>query len=212
MIKAEVNVTGTIKKSAVVRTDKQGKPYIGFVLTVNLQNSQGETKPVDIYVNVPNGQQSELSQYIEGSRIAVSGMMDVHRKDDDIVLFLEANLLSQDEVGELDSIAGTMSFRGHLRNEKVYEERTTKKGNPFLLFSAYSSEKVGEEFVSTWVNFMRFPAKDAGIETIKPDWMTAEAHVEIKGTFELQVFKGRLSIGSMVKEMNLYVKPENVQQ
>lgn len=212
MIKAEVNVTGTIKKSAVVRTDKQGKPYIGFVLTTNLQNSQGETRSVDIYVNIPNGQQSELSHYIEGSRITVSGTMDVHRKDEDIVLFLEANLLSHENIGELDSISGIMSFRGHLRSEKVYEERTTKKGNPFLFFSAYSSEKVGEEFVSTWVNFMRFPVIDAGIETIKPEWMVGKAHVEIKGTFELQVFKGKLSIGSMVKEMNLYVKPENVQQ
>lgn len=36
MIKAEVNVTGTIKRGAVIRNDKQGKPYIGFVLTVNI--------------------------------------------------------------------------------------------------------------------------------------------------------------------------------
>lgn len=210
MIKADVNVTGTVKRSAVIRNDRQGRPYIGFVLTVNLQNRQGETKAVDIYVSIPGGQQSELQIYTEGTRVTVNGKMEVHRRNDDFVFYLEANLLDIEGVSSLDAISGTMMFRGHLRNEKVYEERMTKKGRPYLLFSAYSSEKVGEEFVSTWVNFMRFPEVGTGIDSVRPDWMVAKAHVEIEGSFDLRVFNGKLSLASIVKKMDPYVKPEYV--
>lgn len=136
MIKAEVNVTGTIKRGAVIRNDKQGKPYIGFVLTVNIQNRVGDMMPVDIYVSIPGGDQSSLQRYTEDTRVTISGTMEVRKRNDNLVFYLEANLLDVEDVSSLDAISGTMTFRGHLRNEKVYEERMTKKGRPFLLFSA----------------------------------------------------------------------------
>jgi hypothetical protein len=211
MIKAEVNVTGTIKRGAVIRNDRQGKPYIGFVLTVNIQNRVGDMMPADIYVSIPGADQGSLQRYTEGTRVTISGTMEVRKRNDNLVFYLEANFLDVEDVSSLDAISGTMTFRGHLRNEKVYEERMTKKGRPYLLFSAYSSEKVGEEFVSTWVNFMRFPEVGTGIESITPEWMTAKAHVQITGSFELGFYKGKLSLASIVKSMDPYVKPEYVQ-
>lgn len=104
-----------------------------------------------------------------------------------------------------------MSFRGHLRNDNVYEEKSSKSGKQYLRFSAYSAEKDGDNFVSTWVNFVRFPDKDADISTIKEDWMTAKAHVSIRGTLDLDVYKGKININSRVLEMSLYI-PQSMPQ
>lgn len=205
MIKAEVNVTGRIKRSAQIRTDKSGKPYLAFVMALSLPDPKTTSSEVDIFVSVPNGQQSELAMYTENTRVTVSGSLDVKKKDDKLALYLTANLLTTEGVADNDTITGELSFRGHLRNEKVYEEKSDKNGHPFLVFSAYSSEKVGENFVSTWINFMRFPEKDAGIETIKPDWMQPKARVSIKGDFKLDSYNGNVRISSRVSDMEQFV-------
>ena len=205
MIKAEVNVTGRIKRNAAIRTDKSGKPYVAFIMAVTLTDPKTTTNDVDIFVSVPDGTQADLAMYTENTRVTISGSMDVKKKDDNLALYLTANLLTTEGVAELDSITGELSFRGHLRNEKVYEEKSDKNGNPFLVFSAYSAEKVGENFVSTWVNFRRFPDKDAGIDTIKPAWMQPKARVSIKGDFQLESYNGKARISSRVREMEQYV-------
>lgn len=208
MIKANVNVTGTIKNSASVKTDRNGVPYLSFLLSVTLQDPKAGNKEIPIYVSVPCGQQSELSLYTQGKRAIIGGDMDVKMRDNELVCNLTANLISTEGVADVDSISGTLDFRGHLRNDNVYEEKKDKNGHPFLVFSAYSAEKVGQDFVSTWVNFMRFPEKDATIDTITPPFMKPKANVTVKGDFQLSSFNGKVRISSRVIEMNEYIKPE----
>jgi hypothetical protein len=43
-----------------------------------------------------------------------------------------------------DSVKGEIEFRGTVGNK--IEEKTDKKGNPYLVFSAFSSEKDGEGY------------------------------------------------------------------
>ena len=205
MIKAEVNVTGRITRSAVTRTDKNGNPYVAFAMSVRLNDPKSTVNEVEIFVSVPNGQQAELAMYTENTRVAISGSMDVRKKDENLAFYITANLITTEGVADTDRISGELSFRGHLRNEKVYEEKSDKNGNPFLVFSGYSAEKVGDGFVSTWINFMRFPEKDAGIETIKPAWMQPKAHVTIKGDFQLDSYNGKVRISSRVREMEQYI-------
>lgn len=214
MIKAETNITGTICRNAVVRTDKNNIPYLSFAMTVNMASSADQSiMPITVYVSVPNGQQNDLSLYVENKRISVYGTMDIHKKDDSLTFFLSAKHIITEGVSELDSFTGTMTFRGHLKTDNVYEEKTAKQnGKPYLRFSAYSAEKDGENFVSTWVNFVRFPQKDASLDSIKEEWMTAKAHVCIKGTLELEVYKGRININSRVLEMSQYVKQNSQEQ
>lgn len=209
MIKAEVNVTGRITRNAMIRTDKTGKPYVAFTVAVSLPDAKNVTNEVIIYVSVPNGQQTDLALYTENTRVTINGTLDVKKKDDNLVLYLTANLLSTEGVGDLDTISGELMFRGRLRSEKVFEEKSDKNGNPFLVFTAFSSEKVGENFISTWVNFMRFPEKDAGIDTIKPDWMQPKARVTVKGDFQLESYGGKVRIASRVREMEQYVSQPN---
>lgn len=202
MIKAEVNVTGRITRNAMIRTDKSGKPYVAFAMAVCLPDAKNTTNEIVIFVSIPNGQQADLSIYTENTRVAIGGTLDVRKKDENLVFYLTANLLTTEGVADLDTITGELSFIGHLRNDKVCEEKIDKNGNPFLLFSAYSSEKNGDNFISTWVNFRRFPEKEASIETIKPDWMQPKAHVSIKGDFQLESYGGRIRISSRVMDMS----------
>ena len=212
MIKAEVTMTGTISRSAVVRTDKNNHPFLSLLTTVQLKDEKQSTKNIDVFVSYPNGQQSDIALFVEGKRVQLSGTMDIRKKNDQLVFYLTASNLTTDNVNDLDAIAGTMQFRGHLKKENVYEEKKDKNGNAYLVFSAYSAEKVGEEFVSTWVSFMRFPEKDADIESIKPAWMTSKAHVTISGDMQITSYDGALRLACRVKDMNEYVKPNYPQQ
>ena len=206
MIKAEVNVTGTVKRNTGIRTDRNNNPYMSLILTVCLPDAKQTNHSIDVFVSLPNARQEDVYTYTEGSRLTVNGSMDFRKKEEELQFYLTGNLVSIENVTDLDAIGGTMTFRGHLKKENVYEEKNDKNGNPFLVFSAYSSEKVGENFISTWVNFRRFPEKDASLDTIKPDWMLPKAHVSIRGDFQLEAYGGKIRISSRVKDMSKWEK------
>ena len=205
MIKAEVNVTGTVKRSADIRTDRNNNPYLSFIMTVCLPDAKQTNHSIDVFVSLPNARQEDVATYTEGVRVTVSGSMDVRKKGEDLQFYLQANLIATENIADLDAISGTMTFRGHLKKENVYEQKTDKNGHPFIVFSAYSSEKVGDGFVSTWVNFMRFPEKDADINTIIPGWMQSKAHVDITGDLQVSSFGGAVRLSCRVKDMQEHV-------
>ena len=108
-----------------------------------------------------------------------------------------------------DAIVGELQFRGRLKNDDIMEEKSDKNGNPYIVFSAFSAEKVGNKFVSTWVRFMRFPATGAGVETIKPDWMRPKAHLTVTGDLQVYVYNNVFRFTCIVKGMEEYVKENN---
>ena len=204
MIKAEVTITGTVRRSASIRTDRNNQPYVSFLMSVSLADGTG-TKDISVFVSLPQAQQSDLSLYTEGQRVSASGTMDIRRKDDALSFYLTARLVTVENVPTLDAISGTLSFRGYLKKENIFEERTSKNGRPYLLFSAYSSEKVGDGFVSTWVTFMRFPEKNATIESIIPEWLRPRAHVDITGDLRISFYKDAPSLSCIVREMTEHI-------
>ena len=209
MIKADVNMTGTIKKSATLRTDKNDKPYLSFVVKVNLPDEKGGEAALDVLVNLRGGKKSDINHYSEGRRVTVQGVLDIRKKEENLAFYLSADKVAVKDVSEQDSITGELHFRGRLKNDNIYEEKNDRKGNPYLLFSAYSSEKVKENFVSTWVRFLRFPEKDAGIDTIKPGWMQPKAKVCIDGDLQLSVYDRQVRLSCRVTDMKEYVKEES---
>ena len=108
-----------------------------------------------------------------------------------------------------NSISGTLSFRGYLKKENIYQQKTDKNGHPFIVFSAYSLEKNGQEYLSTWVNFMRFPEKGATVESIIPDWMHSKAHVDITGELQVSAYNDVVRLSCRVHDMTEY---SNTQQ
>lgn len=139
--------------------------------------------------------------------MVVSGEMDIHKKED-FSFYLNAEKYEVQQLQSVDAISGSLIFRGRLKNDNIYEEKNDKNGNPYLIFSAYSSEKHGEEFFSTWVNFMRFPEKGASIDTIKPDFMKPKATLSIIGDLTISSYDGNIRISSIVKEISEYQKTE----
>lgn len=205
MIKAEANVVGTIKRSATVCTDQSGNSYLSIIMTVVLPDVKTGTKSIVIFVSLPNTQQEEAQSYVEGVRVAVSGNMDIRKRNEELCFYVTGNSVETSNVSERDTISGTMTFRGYLKKDNLYEQKTDKNGHPFIVFSAYSIEKVGEEFVSTWVNFMRFPEKGCGIETIVPDWLHSKAHVNITGELQVSAYNGIVRLSCRVKDMSEHV-------
>ena len=209
MIKAEANVTGTIKRSASIRTDKNNNPYLSFVMTVVLTDAKATNKSIDVFVSIPNAKQDEAQSYVEGLRVTVNGNLDIRKKENNLNFYLTGNTITTQDVVELDTISGSLSFRGYLKKENIYQQKADKNGHPFIVFSAYSLEKNGEEYLSTWVNFMRFPEKGAEVESIIPEWMRPKAHVDITGDLQVSSYNGVVRLSSRVKDMTEHI---NIQQ
>lgn len=208
MIKAEANVTGTIKRGASIRTDKNNNPYLSFVMTVSLTDAKTSSKSIDVFVSLPNAKQDEAQSYVEGLRVAVNGNLDIRKKDNNLNFYLTGNTVTIQNVAELDTISGSLSFRGYLKKENIYQQKTDKNGHAFIIFSAYSLEKNGEEYQSTWINFMRFPEKDAAVESVFPEWMCPKAHVDITGELKVSSYDGVVRLSCRVKEMTEHINTQ----
>lgn len=209
MIKAEVNLVGTVKRGATMREDKNKKSYLSFVMAVNVTDGNENSKDMEIHVMYYNAKKSDLSLYVENRRIVAQGTLDIHKKGEDHNFYLSAKKLSVKDVSDEDTIIGELQFRGRLKNDDIMEEKSDKNGNPYIVFSAFSSEKVGDKFVSIWVRFMRFPAKEAGVDTIKPDWMRPKAHLIVTGDLQVSVYNNVFRFTCIVKSMEEYVKENN---
>lgn len=209
MIKAEVNLVGTVKRGATMREDKNKKSYLSFVMAVNVTDGNENSKDMEIHVMYYNAKKSDLSLYVENRRIVAQGILDIHKKGEDYIFYLSAKKLSVKDVSDEDAIVGELQFRGRLKSDDIMEEKSDKNGNPYIVFSAFSSEKVGDKFVSIWVRFMRFPAKEAGVDTIKPDWMRPKAHLTVTGDLQVYVYNNVFRFTCIVKGMEEYVKENN---
>lgn len=207
MIRAEVKIIGTIRRSASMRTNSTGTPELSFFMSVSVPDVQTGNKDIDIWVSLPEAHENDVANYQQDYRVAVEGTMDIRRNTSGLLFFLVAKSATTNDVPEVDSITGNLTFRGHLKKEKVYEQKTDKNGNPFLVFSAYSSEKVGDEFLSTWVNFMRFPEKNADVEHVDTSCLQPRANVVIKGDLTVSSYNGQVRLSCRVRDIQPYVKP-----
>lgn len=178
-------------------------------MAVNVTDGNGNSKDMEIHVMYYNAKKSDLPLYDENRRIVAQGTLDIHKKGEDYNFYLSAKKLSVKDVSDEDAIVGELQFRGRLKNDDIMEEKSDKNGNPYIVFSAFSAEKVGDKFVSTWVRFMRFPAKGAGVETIKPDWMRPKAHLTVTGDLQVYVYNNVFRFTCIVKGMEEYVKENN---
>lgn len=205
MIKVEAKIIGTVKRSASIRTDKNNNPYLSLILAVNLPDAKSNCNSIDVFVSLPLTHQDEAQSYVEGLRLMVSGILDIRKKDEELKFYLSGNAVTTQSVTEHDSISGSLSFRGYLKKENIYEQKTDKNGHPFIFFSAYSLEKSGQDYISTWINFMRFPEKGADIATIIPECFRSKAHLDITGDIQVSSYNGVVRLSCRVKEMAEHV-------
>lgn len=197
MIKCNVTICGTVSRAAQMRTNKEGKPFLTFGVNVVIPAKSGINKTIEISVAKDGGTNDDLSQYAVGSRVEVVGVLTFHKKGEALYFNMSATGINNFDAPGDDSVKGDIEFRGSLGNK--IESKTDKKGNPFLVFSAFSTEKNGEDFAFTWVRFMQFGGT-------QKDWMAPKAGIEAKGELQLGVFNDRLDITCRVSELKEYEK------
>lgn len=194
MIKCNVSVCGTISKAAVVRNGKDGMPFTTYSLDVVIPAKNGINKTVMVSC-IMDGDRAE--GIVVGNRIELKGVLTFKKKDDNLYFNLKGIEVSQPAAESNDGIVGDMKFKGKVG--KDINMKKDKNGKAFLMFSAFSAEKIGEEFAFTWVRFVRFSEE-------KEEWLQSKATIEAKGELEISVYNDRLNLGCKVAELNQWEK------
>ena len=199
MIKCEVSVCGTINKEAIIRTNKDGKSFMSFAMNIVLPTTSG-SKVLDVSVLCDCEKNNDVSKFCVGTRLNASGTLLFKKRGENLYLNLYAEGFEFENVAAIDSIKGSMLFRGKLG--KTIEEKTDKKGNKYHTFSGVSSEKVSDGFEYIWISFFDF-------SQVLDDAIKTETKVEIAGTLDLSFFKEKLTISSRIKSVSPYVPVAN---
>lgn len=194
MIKCNVSVCGTVSKATVVRNGKDGMPFTTYSVDVVVPAKKGINKTVMVSC-IMDGDCAEA--IVGGNRIDVKGVLTFKKKDDNLFFNLKGVEVSQPATESKDGIVGDMEFKGKVG--KNIDMKKGKNGKAFLMFSAFSAEKIGEEFAFTWVRFVRFSEE-------KEEWLQSKATIEAKGKLEISVYNDRLNLGCKVAELNQWEK------
>ena len=190
MIKCNVSVCGTVSKAAVVRNGKDGMPFTTYSVDVVVPAKKGINKTVMVSC-IMDGDCAEA--IVVGNRIDVKGVLTFKKKDDNLFFNLKGVEVSQPATESKDGIVGDMEFKGKVG--KDIDMKNDKKGKTFLMFSAFSAEKIGEDFAFTWVRFVRFSEE-------REEWLQPKATIEAKGKLEISVYNDRLNLGCKVAEVS----------
>ena len=194
MIKCNVSVCGTVSKAAVVRNGKNGMPFTTYSVDVVVPAKKGINKTVMVSC-IMDGDCVEA--IVVGNRIDVKGVLTFKKKDDNLYFNLKGIEVSQSAAENKDGIVGDMDFKGKVG--KDIDMKKDKNGKTFLMFSAFSAEKIGEEFAFTWVRFVRFVEE-------KEEWLQPKGTIEAKGDLEISVYNERLNLGCKVAELSQWEK------
>lgn len=193
MIKCNVTVCGSIGRDASARTNKEGKPFLTFPLRVAIQGKDGQKETVEIGVSKDGGQK-EASGYASGSRVEITGTMYLKRRGEKLYFNLSADKIDRTKEKN-DFIKGQMSFRGKVG--KNIEERKDKNDKPYTMFSAFSAEKVEENFEYQWVRFFCFDNQGE-------EWLQPGVRVDAKGEMTLSLHNGKPDLSCRVEELEPY--------
>lgn len=194
MIKCNVKVCGIINRAASVKQTVDGKSFVAFGMSVEVPSTKGDAVSVNISVAADSADAAVLTQ---GRRVAVDGVLKIKGAAEKKTYFnLSAENIALDPVAE-SGISGEMEFRGVVC--KDIKTPTDKKGNRYLRFSAYSTDKISEEFFSVFVRFVSFN------EAIPP-FIVPKAKIEAKGELRISTFNGNLDLNCKAVELKEYVK------
>lgn len=204
MIKCDVTkLCAVIDRQAQPRQGKDGHSFLSFGVKLPVSSRDGKSADVSISVSVDGGC-NQASAYYTGRRVQLSGILTPRKKDDTIYFNLRAGHVEFVRSSEADAIEGEMHFLGKTGKDRpgkpAIDRRTDKKGQPFLTFAAYSSEKdgAGREFL--WVRFLDFAPE--GKDFVRP-----ETFIEVKGSLQLGFFNDKPDFGCLVKEIRLWELP-----
>lgn len=190
MIKCEMNVCAVISRAAIVKKGKDDNSFLSFGVKIPVEGRDGSKKDMELSVSI-DGDKSNVSAYPVGRRVILSGVMTLKKKDGKVFFNLRADSAKTANSKDADSIEGVMDFRGKIGKRGV-EVKPDKNGNDFKSFSAFSSEKNGDNVEFIWVRFLYFNCKEG------EDFLQANAYIEAKGNLQIGVFKDEISLDCRV--------------
>lgn len=199
MIKCNVTVCGLISRDAIIRNGKEGKQFVSMTVQTAIQGKDGQSGTVEISVSM-DGTQEEASRLRSGMRVKVTGVLIPKHRGDKTYFNLSAESIVPAGAGDTDSLQGELTFRGKVG--KTVDERTDKNGKPFFSFSAFSAEKVNENFEYLWVRFFCFDKQ-------RESWLQPATKIEAKGEIDFSLYNGKVDITCRCQEINQYVPAPN---
>ena len=201
MIKCEVNVCAVITRNASVM-EKDRQEFFVFNIKVPIVDRNGEKKNLEISVSNDGGK-GVAASFTTGCRVVIKGILSVRKKNGKT--FYNLRSIGNAEIAPStaeDNIEGKMEFIGKIGKNGV-STKTDKNDNPFKTFSAFSTDKDGDNAEFTWVSFMYFePKQDEA-------FLAAGKYVHVNGTLQFGVYKEEVSLQCVVGEISEYVFPDD---
>lgn len=195
MIKCNVTVCGVVSKASTCRMNKEGKAFVAFAVNIVIPAKNGINKTIEVSV-IKDGTLTEVGSCNVGDRIEVVGVLTPKKRGEALHFNMVANAINFASTANQDSIIGEMEFRG--KAGKAINEKTTKDGKPYLLFNAFSAEKVQDGFEYLWVRFFMF-------DMPREAWLQPSTRISAKGALELSVYNDKLDFTCRVNEISEYV-------
>lgn len=205
MIKCNVVVCGTVSRSAQIKTNREGKPFLAMSLNVEVPAIKSQGKMLDISIAKDVASQDERQLYPFGTRVVVTGVLTMHKSGEALYLNLSASDIKTAGAEEKDSIRGEMEFRGTLGKNIV--PMTNKNGKPYFTLSGFSSERNGTNgtgnpaYDFTWVRFFYFGQSC-------PTWVQPKVGADIRGEVTLSLYNEHLDISCHVRDWSEWRKQE----
>ncbi|MCD8393816.1 MAG: hypothetical protein LUC85_03155 [Bacteroidales bacterium] len=203
MLKANVTITGTVAKPASVLTTHDGKKFVVLYVTFPVPGSRQDQEGKTVQARVSfDGDEAMAAKFTPNMRVKAIGTLEFKKRGDTIFYNLDCESCPVAVLAdETDGIDGTLTFRVTV-GSKGATERQTKKGDPMLMFSAFSAEKLKDDsFEYIWLNCI-------GFDMAKPAWLQPKVRVEGNGKLVLDVYNGNVNIGCRLTELKQYIKPD----
>lgn len=196
MIKCNATACGTINSSAEEKQSNSGEKFISFSMVIPLLGKDGSTREQYVSVSAP-GDKETAATYTTGRKVTVSGVLYIRKHDGNLFFNLRSDgKIEFNESTANDRLEGSMEFKGKISNKGIKEIKS-KKGKEMQVFSAFSSDKEGDNREFTWVNFIVF-------SPIHADYFAAEKYVDVKGDLQLDVYNGNLQLECKVKSVEAW--------
>ena len=197
MIKCNVTINGTIGNAAKMRTGSNGNQFVSFPVNVVLPAKSGINKTIEVSVSM-NGTEADCVKYPADKRVEMQGTLTLRKRGEALYFNFMADTVNLDPKEAKDKIEGEMEFRGSLGSKDIVM-KTDKKGNPYSIFSGFSTEKIGENFEFIWVRFVRFSGD-------KEAFLQPKAKINVKGIAEFGVYNDKVDISCRVSEISEWIK------
>ena len=194
MIKCNAKVCGVINRAATVKQTADGKSFVAFGISVEVQATKGAVTP--IYISVA-ADSADVNALTVGRKVAIDGILKIKGGADRKTFFNMSSAKITLDSTDAQGITGDIEFRGTCCKDIVTP--TDKNGNLFLRFSAYSTDKVGTEFHSVFVRFVMFGE-------VIPSFIVPKAKIEAKGELRVSTFNGNLDLNCKIASLQEYTK------